>query len=171
MIRSMNAVRDTGSLENWNKFYGLLMDSTLCIPVLDVPELAKSDSGGKAFNLSVIRLKDDQGKPVTMAFTDEEAMRHWRPELRAVRIPGRDFFRMVKQTDVQGVLLNFHDPQQAPLRPGGRMTRFEIENLAQGLVPKRPDQTGRVDMAIDPNAEIRVAASEQPPSAEILAAL
>jgi type III secretion system (T3SS) SseB-like protein len=171
LIQAMNAVRETGSPENWNKFYQLLIDSSLCIPVLSVPELAKSDSGGKAFNLSVIRFKDDQGHAVTPAFTDEEVMRHWRPALRAVRIPGRDFFRMVRQTDVQGVLLNFHDPQQAPLRPGGRITRFEIENLAQGVVPPKPDQTGRVDMAIDPNAEIRVGPSEAPPPEEILNAL
>jgi hypothetical protein len=147
------------------------MDSSLCVPVLNVPELAKSESGGKAFNLSVIRFKDDQGHAVTPVFSDEEVMRHWRPTLRAVRIPGRDFFRMVRQTDVQGVLLNFHDPQQTPLRPGGRITRFEIEYLAQGVAPQRPDQTGRVDMAINPNAEVRVAASEQPPAAEILDAL
>jgi hypothetical protein len=171
LIQAINAVRENGSAENWSRFYRLLMDSSLCIPVLDVPELAKSESGGKAFNLSVIRLKDNQGHAVTPVFTDEGTMRHWRPALRAVRIPGRDFFRMLRQTDVQGVLLNLHDPQQTPLRPGGRITRFEIENLAQGMVPQKPDQTGRVDMAIDPNAEIRVAASEQPPSAEILDAL
>jgi type III secretion system (T3SS) SseB-like protein len=171
LIQALNSVAQTGSVENWNKFYQLLIACSLCVPVLDVPELAKSESGGKAFNLSVIRLKDDQGHAVTPVFTDEDAMRHWRPALRAVRIPGRDFFRMVKQTDVQGVLLNLHDPQQTPLRPGGRITRFEIENLALGVVPQKPDQTGRVDMAIDPNAEIRVASSEHPPSDEILNAL
>jgi len=149
------------------------MESPLCIPVLGVPELAKSGPGGtgKAFNISVVRLKDNQGRPVTLAFTDEEALHHWRPNLSGIRIPGRDFFRMVKQTDVSGVLINFHDPEQTALRPGGRLTRFEIEALAQGIVPARPDESGRVQMTVSADSTIEVNVSQEPPSQQVLDAL
>ncbi len=163
LIQAMTAVGETGSAESWKRAYRLLIGSQLCIPVLDVPELAKPDATGKtAFNIAVVRLKDSQGKAVTLAFTDEQALRHWNSEIRAVRIPGRDFFRMIKQTDVSGVLLNFYEPAQSPLRPGGRLTRFEIESLAQGLVPSRPDETGRVEMTVSGNATIQVNVASEP---------
>lgn len=173
LIQAMAVAGETGSAESWKRAYRLLMESRLCIPVLGVPELAKSgpDGEGKAFNISVVRLKDSQGHPVTLAFTDEEALRHWRPELRAVRIPGREFFRMIKQTDVSGVLINFHDPEQTTLRPGGRLTRFEIEALAQGIVPGRPDASGRVEMTVSADSTIEVNGVSQPPAQQVLDAL
>jgi len=173
LIQAMTVAGETGTAESWKRAYRLLMDSRLCIPVMGVPELAASGpaGAGKAFNIAVVRLKDSQGKAVTLAFTDEEALRHWRPEIRAVRIPGREFFGMIKQTDVSGVLLNFHDPGQSPLRPGGRLTRFEIEALAQGIVPGRPDETGRVEMTVSGDATIQVNVVSEPPPQPVLDAL
>lgn len=172
LVEAMTIVGEAGTAESWKRVYRLLIDSQLCIPVFGVPELAKAGpGGGKAFNLSVVRLKDSQGKAVTLAFTDEEALRHWRSDIRAVRIPGREFFGMIKQTDVSGVLLNFHDPGQSALRPGGRLTRFEIEALAQGVVPGRPDETGRVEMTVSGDATIQVSVVSAPPSQKVLDAL
>lgn len=171
LIQALNVAGETGVAESWKRVYRLLMDSPLCIPVLAVPELAKSGGTGKAFNITVVRLKDNQGRPVTLAFTDEEALHHWRPNLPGVRIPGRDFFRMVKQTDVSGVLINFHDPEQTALRPGGRLTRFEIESLAQGIVPARPDESGRVEMTVSADSTIEVNVAHEPPSQQVLDAL
>lgn len=169
LVQAMTVAGETGTAESWKRAYRLLMDCRLCIPVMGVPELAAPPGGaGKAFNIAVVRLKDSQGKAVTLAFTDEEALRHWRPEIRAVRIPGREFFGMIKQTDVSGVLLNFHDPGQSPLRPGSRLTRFEIEALAQGIVPGRPDETGRVEMTVSGNATIQVNVPSEPLSEQVL---
>ena len=172
LIQAMSVASETGTAESWKRAYGLLMESRLCIPVIGVPELASPGSGGgKALNISVIRMKDNQGKAVTLAFTDEEALRHWRADVRAVRIPGREFFQMVKQTDVSGILINFHDPAQTPLRAGGRLTRFEIEALARGMIPGRPDELGRIELTVSGDSTIQVNFPSDHPSKQILEAL
>src|SRR5512146_2404727 len=173
LIQAMTVAGETGSAESWKRAYRLMMDARLCIPVVGVPELAKSgpEGAGKAFNIAVVRLKDNQGNAVTLAFTDEEALRHWNPEIRGIRIPGREFFGMIKQTDVSGVLLNFHEPGKPPLRPGGRLTRFEIEALAHGAIPSRPDETGRVEMTVSGDVAIRVNVPNEGTSAQVLDAL
>jgi SseB protein N-terminal domain/SseB protein C-terminal domain len=173
LIQALAVAGETGAAESWKRVYRLLMESPLCIPVLGVPELAASEPGstGKALNISVVRLKDSEGRPVTLAFTDEEALHHWRPYLRGIRIPGRQFFGMVKQTDVSGVLINFHDHEQTALRPGGRLTRFEIEALAQGIVPARPDESGRVEMTVSADSTIEVNVANELPSQQVLDAL
>lgn len=173
LIQAMSVAGEKGSPESWKRAYRLLMDSRLCIPVTGVPELAASgpEASGKALNISVVRLKDNQGKAVTLAFTDEEALRHWRADLRAVRIPGREFFQMVKQTDVSGILINFHDPNQTPLRAGGRLTRFEIEALARGMIPGRPDELGRIEMSVSGDSTIQVSDSINRPPEAVLEAL
>jgi hypothetical protein len=173
LIQAMMAARETGSADNWKRAYRLMMDSRLCIPVMGVPELAKSgpDDTSKAFNIAVVRLKDDHGKAVTLAFTDQEALHHWNSDIRGVRIPGREFFRMIRQTDVSGVLLNFHEPGKLPLRPGGRLTRFEIEALAQGAIPSRPDETGRVEMTVSGDVTIKVNVPSDSTSQQVVDAL
>ena len=74
-----------------------------------------------------------------MAFTDEEALRNWNKTIPWIALQGTAFFQAVDSTEAEEIVINPYEPENPNskmIRPGGRVTRWEFEALAEGRIPK-----------------------------------
>lgn len=88
---------------------------------------------------------DGNGMLVAVAFTDEEALRNWNPEVSWIVVQGRAFFQALAGSEVENVVINPYEPENPAsqmIRPGGRVTRDEFAALAQGAFPRRGPAAG-----------------------------
>jgi len=149
LLRAIQNVASADSPQNRDKLYRLLLDCVLFIPVREIPEgLRKGAGSGGPCDIALQQLRDKQQKPVTPAFTDEQALRNWDPNTPFLGIRAREYFRMVRGTEVSAILINPFDPIRKMLRPGGRISRFEFEALAEGMLPGRFDPRGVLHMTL-----------------------
>jgi hypothetical protein len=83
-------------------------------------------------------ITDKQGRKLTPAFTDIEALRNWDPNTPVVTPDARGFFEIISNycPDIKGILINPFDPIRKMIRPMGVITSGEFEVLARGRVPK-----------------------------------
>jgi hypothetical protein len=83
-------------------------------------------------------ITDKQGRKLTPAFTDIEALRNWDPNTPVLTAFARGFFEVISKyyPDIQGVVINPFDPIRKMIRPMGAITLGEFEVLARGGVPK-----------------------------------
>lgn len=144
LVRAMHEMALQDNVENRRKLYEALLASTLIIPT---PELPKGfQSPGQTLSYPNTRIDmiglNKNGQKVTPAFTDEEALRTWDPNTPSLGLKSQALFQMVMGTDIQGVIINPFDPIRKMIRPGGFVTRSELEFLAQGLVPSRFGSSG-----------------------------
>jgi hypothetical protein len=82
---------------------------------------------------------DSAGLLVAVAFTDEEALRNWHKTIPWVALQGTAFFQAVASTEAEEIVINpyeLDDPASKMIRPGGRVKRWELEELAQGNLPQ-----------------------------------
>lgn len=172
LLRAIQNVASADSPQNRARLYHALLDCVLFIPVREIPEsLEPATVSGDGLDISLLQLVDSQQKPVTPAFTDEEALRNWDPNTPFLGIKSRAFFRMVKATDISAIVMNPFDPIRKTLRPGGRITRFEFEALAEGMVPGQLDLFGAVPMTFAESKTVLIGQPISPPSARILDAV
>jgi len=173
LLRAIQNVASADSPQNRDKLYRLLLDSVLFIPVREVPDVLRHGTGdtGRPCDISLQQLRDKQQKPVTPAFTDEAALRNWDPNTPFLGIRAREYFRMVKSTEISAILINPFDPIRKMLRPGGRIARFEFEALAEGLVPGRLDPSGAVHMAFAEGKTAHIGPPAKPLPANIFRAV
>jgi hypothetical protein len=81
---------------------------------------------------------DSAGLLVAVAFTDEEALRNWHKTIPWVALQGTAFFQAVASTGAEEIVINPYEldnPASKMIRPGGRVKRWEFEELAQGNLP------------------------------------
>lgn len=173
LLRAIQGVAAADNLQNWTKLYRLLLDCVLFIPVREIPEGLDPRAGvaQHPLDISLLQLSDNQQKTVTPAFTDEDALRNWDPNTPFVGIKSREYFRMVKGTEINAIVINPFDPIRKMLRPGGRITRFEFEALAEGMVPGRPGASGAVHLTLAEGKPVLIGAPANPPSQQILRAV
>src|SRR5689334_15357343 len=82
---------------------------------------------------------DPAGLLVAVAFTDEEALRNWNKTIPWVALQGTGFFQAVASTEAEEIVINPYEldnPASKMIRPGGRVRRWELEELAQGNLPE-----------------------------------
>lgn len=82
---------------------------------------------------------DSAGQLVAVAFTDEEALRNWNKSIPWIALQGTAFFQAVASTEAEEIVINPYEPENPGskmIRPGGRVTRWEFEELAQGRIPQ-----------------------------------
>jgi hypothetical protein len=158
LLRAIQSVASADSPQNRDRLYRLLLDCTLLIPVREIPDSLRrgSRSPGSLGDISLQHLRDRQHMPVTPAFTDEAALRNWDPNTPFLGIRAREYFRMVKATEIGAILVNPFDPIRKMLRPGGRIARFEFEALAEGIVPGPLDSSGALHMTLSEGRTARV---------------
>jgi type III secretion system (T3SS) SseB-like protein len=79
----------------------------------------------------------DQGHPLFLAFTDEDALRAWADgRWPYVGLDGRTVCRFVAEHGADGLVLNAAGPW------GGRLSRRDAELVAEGLVPEQEGTDG-----------------------------
>jgi hypothetical protein len=173
LLRAIQSVASRDRPQNWAKLYRSLLDCVLFIPVREIPEGLDSRTHNltRPLDMSLLQLTDHQQRAVTPAFTDEAALRNWDPNTPFVGIKSRQYFRMVRGTEISAIVINPFDPIRKMLRPGGRLTRFEFEALAEGIIPGRPDRAGAVHMTFAQGKPVLIGQPADPPSAEILEAV
>ena len=82
---------------------------------------------------------DSAGLLVAVAFTDEEALRNWNKSIPWIALQGTRFFQAVASTEAEEIVINPYEldnPASKMIRPGGRVTRWEFEELAEGRIPQ-----------------------------------
>jgi len=170
---AMLAVAHADSPETRRVLYESMLKTWFVVPtreaVPDAPGFHDIQEGiAASFSLE----HDSAGLLVAVAFTDEEALRNWNKAIPWIALQGTAFFQAVAGTEVEDIVINPYDsgdPNSKMIRPGGRVTRWELEALAQGDVPQNQAE-GHAAMHDSPQS-VLVTMPTQMPAAEVFDAL
>lgn len=138
---AMLAVAHEDSPQNRRTLYQSMLNTWFVVPagktVPDRPGLSTVPAN-VADSLSLEH--DSSGQSVAVAFTDEEALRNWNTSIAWIALQGTAFFQAVASTEAEEIVINPYEPENPSskmVRPGGRVTRWEFEELAEGRVPEK----------------------------------
>jgi hypothetical protein len=110
--------------------YLQLLKCTLLVPTPS--PLGASTQGAPLKSLQLVTQPGTEGGIVWLVFTSRTALRQWRPgfEDAYVAMRGDQLFSLAVQNRVEEILVN-------PAGPiGGKITRMELEMLAEGTLPQ-----------------------------------
>ncbi len=143
LLAAMLAVAHHDTQENRRTLYESMLNTWFLVPTRDAESAdapgfhdIKADTS-QSFSLE----HDPSGMVVLPAFTDEGALRNWNKDILWIALQGAAFFQAVVATETEDIVINpyeIEDPGSKMIRPGGRVTRWEFELLAQGRIPQ-PD--------------------------------
>jgi hypothetical protein len=170
LVRAMHEVATSDNAETRKQLYEALLASMLLIPVQELPSglgagMHTLQAGVK---LPLFSSLDREQVRFTVAFTDLEALKNWDPNTPYIGLKAQDFFSSVSGTDIQDILLNPFDPIRKMMRPGGRVKRAELEQLARGVVPIN---AGHQQFRVKANEQVFIGRPANPPSVEVQQAL
>ena len=168
LVQAMNELALKDNSENRRNLYVALLGSVLLIPVPEIPSgLSHGVQASKAgLQIQFTGMLDRNQRRVTPAFTDIEALQNWDPNTPYLGLNAQDFFRLVRGTDIQEIVINPFDPIRKMLRPGGRVTRAEFDLLSEGIPPTRVGPKG-VQFQLKPNERVAIGLPAERPSTEI----
>jgi hypothetical protein len=137
---AMLAVAHDDSPQNHQTLYEGMLQTWFVVPTKegapDQPGLSAVPANvADSFSLE----HDSSGQPVAVAFTDEEALRNWHKTIPWIALQGTAFFQAVASTEAEEIVINPYEPENPEskmIRPGGRVTRWEFEELAEGRIPE-----------------------------------
>jgi hypothetical protein len=169
---AMLAVAHGDSPETRRVLYESMLKTWFLVPtreaVPDAPGFHDVQEGTAAsFSLE----HDPAGLLVAVAFTDEEALRNWNKTIPWIALQGAAFFQAVASTEAEEIVINpyeLDDPASKMIRPGGRMKRWEFEELAHGNLPEvQADESAEMQTG----QSVLVTMPTQMPAAEVFDAL
>jgi len=168
LVSAMEAVAANDNPENRKKLYDALLNAMLLIPVPEIPAGLGRESGiqtiKEGVEIQMVGLHDAKGVRITPAFTDAEALRNWDPNTPYIGVKSVDLFRFLLDKEAEDILINPFDPIRKMIRAGGRVTRREIEQLAQGVAPTN---TGVQQFHFKNEERVFVGLPANPPSAAV----
>jgi SseB protein N-terminal domain/SseB protein C-terminal domain len=166
LLQAMQKVATNDNPENRKELYEAFLASMLLLPVPEPPaELSPGmHTLQSGVQLQFVRLMDARQTPVSVAFTDAEALRNWDPNTPYLGLKAVDIFRALITTDIHELVLNPFDPIRKMIRPGGRVKRAEFEVLANGQIPS---DLGHQQIRINAEEKVLVGLPANPPSAAI----
>lgn len=143
---AMLAVAHGDSPETRHVLYESMLKTWFLVPTREAPADAPGfhdiqEGTAASFSLE----HDSAGLLVAVAFTDEEALRNWNKTIPWIALQGAAFFQAVASTEAEEIVINpyeIEDPASRMIRPGGRLTRWEFEALAQGAIPQMQANDG-----------------------------
>jgi hypothetical protein len=145
LVQAMHEMALRDDAGNRKKLYKAILSSTLTIPTPELPEALRSPGVKAAVpntRIDIVVINNNNGQKVTPAFTDLEALQVWDPNTPSLGLKPQALFQMVMDTDIQQVLINPYDPRRKMIRPGGAVTRVEMDLLARGIIPTRIGSKG-----------------------------
>jgi len=168
LVRAMRDIALNDNPETRTKVYEAMLGSMLLVPVPEIPaDLASLGPGlhtaTSKTQIQLRRITDRNQVQVTAAFTDLEALKNWDPNTPYLGLNARDLFRLVMGTDIQEVAINPFDPVRKMIRPGGRVTRAELELLSNGIVPGSPESK-IAQVQLKANEKVLIGRPANPPS-------
>jgi hypothetical protein len=167
---AMLAVANDDSLENRRTLYQSMLNTWFVVPIREtVPDKPGFSTvpGNVADSFSLEH--DSSGQLVAVAFTDEQALRNWNMSIAWIALQGTAFFQAVASTEAAEIVINPYEPENPGskmIRPGGRVTRWEFEELAKGRVPE--GDPGK--QVVEPQS-VLVTMPKQMPTAEMFDAM
>lgn len=170
---AMLAVAHEDSLQNRRTLYQSMLNTWFVVPTREAPQdkpgfHSTPTNIADSFSLE----HDSEGQLVAVAFTDEEALRNWNMSIPWVALQGTAFFQAVASTEAEEIVINPYDsgdPNSKMIRPGGRVTRWEFEALAQGDIPQN-QADGHAPMHGSPQS-VLVTMPKQMPAPEVFNAV
>ena len=171
LLRAMHEIAVNDSEATRKKLYELFLECQFYIPVPELPEgLGKpvAAQASEPMHIGLLGFSDQDGRKTTPAFTDLEALQNWDPNTPSIIISSKPYFQMVRDTEFEQIAINPFDPIRKMLRPGGFITRKELEALADGFVPISSPDTGLVKLELEKGQKILIGQPANPPSPEIL---
>jgi type III secretion system (T3SS) SseB-like protein len=170
---AMLAVAHDDSSQNRQILYQSMLASWFVVPTREEPPDKPGFSAVPANVADSFSLEhDSEGQLVAVAFTDEEALRNWNKSIPWIALQGTAFFQAVASTEAEEIVINPYDsgdPNSKMIRPGGRVTRWELEALAQGDTPQN-QADGHAAMHDSPQS-VLVAMPKQMPAPEVFNAM
>jgi hypothetical protein len=138
LVRAMHELALRDDAGNRKRLYEAILSSTFTIPTPELPEGFRTPGGKPPLpntRVDIVVINNNNGQKVTPAFTDSEALQVWDPNTPSLGLKPQAFFQMVMETDIQQVVINPYDPRRKMIRPGGVVTRAEMDLLARGIIP------------------------------------
>jgi len=168
LVRAMNELALHEKPENRKQVYEALLGSMLLVPVPEIPVglVSGLQTTTNEMQIQLTWVTDRKQVRVTAAFTDLEALRNWDPNTPYLGLKAQELFRFVMGTDIQEVAINPFDPIRKMIRPGGRVTRPEIDLLSKGLLPSRVGPKD-VQFQLKANEKVFIGRPAHPPSQAI----
>lgn len=168
LVQAMHEIASHDDPDNRKRLYEALLSPMLWVPVPEVPRelVAGAQVTEAPIQLQITGITDRNGIPITPAFTDPEALRNWDPNTPHLAIKARELFRFVMESNIQAIIINPYDPIRKMIRPGGRVTRDEIDLLAKGVIPSHAGPRG-VQFRLKANDKIAISRPARPPSEAI----
>jgi SseB protein N-terminal domain/SseB protein C-terminal domain len=175
LVRAMHDIALNENPENRKKVYEALLGSMLLVPVPEIPADLSGLGPGlhtatSKTQIQLRRVIDRNQIPITTAFTDLEALKNWDPNTPYLGLNAPDLFRLVMGTDIQEVAINPFDPARKMIRAGGRVTRAELEPLANRVVPGSAESK-TVQFRLRANEKVLIGRPASPPSPAVEALL
>ena len=138
----MLAVAHGDSPETRRALYESMLKTWFLVPTREEASDAPGFHDVKSDTAAMFSLEHDPaGLLVAVAFTDEEALRNWHKTIPWIALQGTGFFQAVASTEAEEIVINPYEldnPASKMIRPGGRIKRWELEELAQGNLPLLP---------------------------------
>ena len=167
---AMLAVAHGDSPETRRVLYESMLKTWFLVPTREAPPNAPGFHDIQENTAAMFSLEHDSaGLVAAVAFTDEEALRNWNKTIPWVALQGTGFFQAVASTEAEEIVINpyeIDDPASKMIRPGGRVTRWELEELAQGKIPQT-----QADNGVEAAQSVLVTMPTQMPAPEVFAAL
>jgi hypothetical protein len=171
---AMLAVAHDDSPGNRRVLYEIMFKTWFLVPTREDPPDTPGfhdiqENTAASFSLE----HDSKDQLVAVAFTDEEALRNWNKSIPWIALQGTAFFQAVLSTQAEEIVINPYEPEDPAskmIRPGGRVTRWEFESLAQGVVPQ-PQPDDDADAQSAGSHSVLVSMPKHMPSAAMFSAL
>lgn len=170
---AMLAVAHGDSPETRRVLYESMLKTWFLVPTREAAPDAPGFHDIKGDMAAMFSLEHDSaGLVVAVAFTDEEALRNWHKTIPWIALQGTAFFQAVASTEAEEIVINPYEldnPASRMIRPGGRVKRWELEELARGKLPLK--QAGGDAETPAPSQSVLVTMPTNMPAPEVFAAL
>lgn len=152
LLRAMENIAKKDSPENRQALYAALTASELIVPI------AKPLPGGNKTGLQplvgtadveFVVAQNKQGQNAFFAFTDEAALKLWKPECAFIATNALDLFAMALEMNMASIILNIAGPTAR-----GEVMRWEFQALASGAIPSA-GQVGTQVITPPPDAPVK----------------
>lgn len=138
-----------------------LLKATFLLPLPNDPD--PSLVGKPLKELQLVTHPGEKGEVLWIAFTSRKALHQWRPQFPEAyaAIQGKEVFALAARNGVDQVIIN-------PAGPiGGRITRMELEMLAEGTLPVQGGEKVQTVMARQ-NTVFQIGPLDRPLAPELL---
>jgi hypothetical protein len=167
---AMLAVVKDDSPQNRQTLYQSMFNAWFIVPTREAPPEEPGFHNTPTNIADSFSLEhDSEGQLVAVAFTDEEALCNWNKSIPWIALQGTAFFQAVASTEAEEIVINPYEPgnpESKMIRPGGIVTRWEFETLAEGKIPEK----GATEKVVEPQS-VLVSMPKQMPTPEVFNAM